>query len=379
MKKILLLLLISHLSLLTSSAQPEIVWLQPGQTAEGTTYYLPKTALRLTLTIEKTVYTPGDFARYAERYLKVADVRQSAETSHRVIAYSLTSVGVRDTSKCFSFRLKGKSETDETVINSDGILLAVNAAPMDYGDGYSDHSRLATTSQKIATPHSNPSEKRNPEPKAISYLSAEVLAAGSTAKKAELIARQILDLREQRQLLITGEADEMPQDERQLQLMLREIDEQSRSLTALFTGTTQCDTTVTTVIYCPDKEVERDVVFRLSRRLGVVDADDLSGTPYYISIKDQNPAIQEMPDDPKAQAKLLKERSKKQKGFYVNVPGMAQVTLYQGDHLLDTYDVPLAQFGTVELRDGDLFKRYLTHMQLHPATGAVVTLTSDAR
>ena len=369
MKKILLLLLICHFAPLTLYAQPEIVWLQSGQTAEGITYYLPKTALRLTLTIEKTVYTPGEFARYAERYLKVADVRQSAETSHRVIAYNLTSVGVRDTSKCFSFHLKGKSETDETVISSDGILLAVNATPIEHGDGSSDNSRHATTNQK----------PRNPEPKALSYLSAEVLAAGSTAKKAELIARQILDLREQRQLLITGEADEMPQDERQLQLMLREIDEQGRSLTALFTGTTQCDTTVATVIYCPDKEVERDVVFRLSRRLGVVDADDLSGTPYYISIKDKNPAIQEIPDDPKAQAKLLKERSKKQKGFYVNVPGMAQVTLYQGDHQLDTYDVPLAQFGTIELRDGDLFKRYLTHMQLHPATGAVVTLTSDIR
>ena len=37
------------------------------QTVAGTTYYLPKTALRVTMLIEKTTYTPGQFAMYANR------------------------------------------------------------------------------------------------------------------------------------------------------------------------------------------------------------------------------------------------------------------------------------------------------------------------
>ena len=39
--------------------------------AEGTEYYLPRTELRFTVKIEKTSYTPGDFAIYAEKYLKM--------------------------------------------------------------------------------------------------------------------------------------------------------------------------------------------------------------------------------------------------------------------------------------------------------------------
>lgn len=34
--------------------------------AEGTGYYLPRTELRFTVKMEKTSYTPGEFAVYAE-------------------------------------------------------------------------------------------------------------------------------------------------------------------------------------------------------------------------------------------------------------------------------------------------------------------------
>ena len=114
-----------------------------------------------------------------------------------------------------------------------------------------------------------------------------------------------------------------------------------------------------------DKEVERDVVFRLSKRLGIVDNDDLSGVPFYLSLKNLHPANYNAPED------------KKQEGYFVNVPGMARLTLYQEDQQLASFDIPVAQFGFVELRDGSIFKRYLTHMQLHPATGAVVKMHSD--
>ena len=37
---------------------------------DGSSYFLPKTALRFTLLVEKTTYKPGEFNQYAERYLK---------------------------------------------------------------------------------------------------------------------------------------------------------------------------------------------------------------------------------------------------------------------------------------------------------------------
>ena len=45
------------------------------QAIEGTSYYLPKTAMKFTLTVEKTQYEPGQFAGYAQRYMKQDDVQ----------------------------------------------------------------------------------------------------------------------------------------------------------------------------------------------------------------------------------------------------------------------------------------------------------------
>ena len=323
-------------------AQPEIAQLEPGQTADGVVYFLPKTAVRIHLLIEKQTYTPGQFARYAEHYLQLKGIQQQEQISQRIISIELSTFGVRDTSKCYSVRLKGKAETAEIRLSEQGTLLAVNDEPL-------------ALPQPI-----QPVLNVNPIPPLTPLLSSETLSAGSTAKKAELTAQQIQELQERRQQLATGEADEMPQDEQQLRLMFQQIDQKTSQLMAQFTGTVRRDTTQHVLTLCPEREMKHEVLFRISRRLGLVDSDDLSGVPYYIDLKNLNPAEHPAPEN------------KKPSGFFVNVPGMAQLTVSQEDQPLAQFDVPLAQFGFTELRDGDLFRRYVTHLQLHPATGAVV-------
>lgn len=344
MRTILLLLITFHFSLLTSSAQPEAIQLQPGQTPDGIVYYLPKTMLRIHLLVEKQTYTPGQFSRYAERYLRLKGVAQQEQVSQRVVRCDVTSIGVRDTSKCYTVKLKGKAQTADIRLSDQGTLLAVNDEPL-----ASSPSPL-TPHYSLFTPH-------------FSLLSSDAIAAGSTAKMAELTAQQIQELQERRQQLITGEADDMPQDEQQLRLILQQIDQQCTQLMTHFTGTTHRDSSEHVLTLCPDKELNHEVLFRLSRRLGLVDSDDLSGVPYYIDIKNLSPADHPAPVD------------KKHQGFYVNVPGTAQLTISQDDQQLAEFIIPLAQFGFTELRDGDLFRRYDVRMQLHPATGAVIRCT----
>ena len=67
----------SHLA-----AQTVTVPYQPGITSEGAVYFLPKTAIRITVQIEKTTYTPGYFFKYADRYLRPLPIRTSALPSN---------------------------------------------------------------------------------------------------------------------------------------------------------------------------------------------------------------------------------------------------------------------------------------------------------
>ncbi|MCR5470639.1 MAG: DUF4831 family protein [Prevotella sp.] len=314
-------------------------------------YYLPKTVLRLHLQMERQSYTPGAFSRYADRYLGLSGINQEQQMVYRVMGCELTSIGVRDTTKCFTLHLKGKGEEADIRLSDDGVLQAINAEPV---------------SQQIPFPMASSGTASRQSPR-IALLPAEVQTAGSMAKKAELTARLINELRQQRQQLATGEADDMPQDELQLQLMLNELDQQCNDLLQHFTGTTFRDTLRHTLTFCPEQDVNREVLFRVSHYLGLVDKDDLAGVPFYITIKNLYPSEVPLPENDKGE------------DIYANVPGMAQVTIEQEDQPLASFTIPVAQFGYLELRKGSIFKKQVSHMTFHPATGAVVHQSTDEK
>ena len=325
--------------------------LQSGKMPEGTVYYLPKTAARFQLLVEKKTYIPGIFCKYAERYLQRKNIPQEKQVEHRLINFQLSLTGVRDTAKCFIVNLKGKSATSEIKLSEDGVLLAVNDTPRHVKQPIPFH---AAPKKRLADP--------------LKFLSADAMAAGSMARKAELTALQIAELQEHRQQLITGEAEEMPTDKAQLRLMLDEIDRTHEALLSLFTGTTECDTTERQITLCPDKEMKREVIFRISKPLGLVDKDDLSGIPFYVSLEDLHQQTQQQYDYPE---------NKKDGGFYTSVPGIVRLTLYREDQQLATYNYPFAQFGFTELRGGSLFKKYHTQMILNPVTGAIEKIHAE--
>ena len=333
-------------------AQLQTTPMKPGRTADGIIYYLPKTAIEFNLLIEKKTYTPGIFAKYGEKYLRLRGIGQEEEVTYSIVNYGLTQIGVIDTTKCYYVKTKGgKCETAEFHMTEDGVLQSINAEPAQV----------------------KPREPFKPGPKPVlpdpkQYLNAEVLSAGSTAKMAELTVDQIIELQERRQALITGEAEDIPQDEQQLQLMIDEIDKQREILLTLFRGTVERDTTEHTVIVCPEKEMDRQVIFRLSKKLGLVDKDDLSGIPYYLSIENLNRTTEEQ---------YTVDEKKREGGFYLNVPGRVKMTFDRENHRLAQIEIYEAQFGFVQLRAGSLFKRYVTHVVVNPIFGSVDKIKFD--
>ena len=190
---------------------------------------------------------------------------------------------------------------------------------------------------------------------------------------AELTAHEIYDLRENRNLLIKGQADFMPKDGNQMRMMLQQLEEQERILSSMFVGTTTCDTTVHVVTVVPDGPFQRQLLFRLSQVNGLVDIDDLSGTPYYITIED----LKTVPDID-IEAALKAKKKQYEAGIYVNVPGRMRSTIFEGINAIQTAELPSPQFGNVELLSAELFnKRYTTHLWLNPITGAVDRLEAE--
>lgn len=356
MKAMAMGLCIAFSALAAGEATAQTTAYQPGVTQEGAVYFLPKTAIRITLQIEKTTYTPGDFASYAQRYMRLNNVSTKPSVTYKVNTIAQMAVAMADTTKCFAVKFDPKSVLANIALSEEGILLAVNGTP----------TKVEKPQPFVPAPKRAPVNPRK-------FLNADILAAGSTAKMAELTAQEIYDIRESKSLLIKGQADFMPKDGEQLKLMLAQLTTQDEALTSLFAGTTIRDTLEQEFTVCPERGVDRQPLFRFSRWFGLVDSDDLSGEPYYISIDNLNTVP---PEDREAAAKNKKKQ--KDGGLYVNLPSKMKATIYCGNDMVSTAEHPAPQFGHVELLSDELFnKRFTTHLWLNPLSGAVERLDAE--
>ena len=190
-------------TVLGMQAQTDVTNFVPGSTLEGVSYFLPKTAFRITIISEKTVTKPGDFYKYANRYLRLPNVPAEESVSWAIKSIKLEPFGVPDKDKAYSIKIKSKTVAPLVGLSSSGILLSINT----------DANEEFLPELPDAVPATKPEDPR-------SYMTQEMLTAGSTAKMAELCAEEIYDLRDSRNALIKGEADNTPKDGAQLQLML---------------------------------------------------------------------------------------------------------------------------------------------------------------
>ena len=333
---------------LTMRAQTVVEPFVPGSTLEGVSYFLPQTAFRIIVIAEKTVTKPGDFNRYAERYLRLKNVPQTESVQWKIRSITLEPYGIPDKTKAYSIKIKSKTVAPLVGLSRDGLLLSINTD--------AEEETLPALPESEAAP--KPENPRN-------YMTQEILAAGSTAKMAELCAQEIYDIRESRNALIRGEADNTPKDGVQLKLMLDQLDKQAAVLESLFRGTQQTGTEVFTLTYVPTKETEREILFRFSSRLGLVDTDDLAGEPVYVSVKRMESLPETVPNEQTA-----KKKEKMEKGVYYNVPARMKLTIADLQKKYVETEMPMGQFGTVEILSNTLFdKKTTTRVTFFQSTG----------
>ena len=123
------------------------------------TYFLPKTALRFSVLVEKTTFTPGKYARFSERYLKTP-VKDTPTTTYRIVGTKMNTYAVPDSSKQFTATIDKKHSIISVSRDQNGVIMAVNSEPMPV--------------KKVT------SFQPSPKPVAIDpakYMTAEILAA----------------------------------------------------------------------------------------------------------------------------------------------------------------------------------------------------------
>lgn len=322
----------------------------------GLIYSLPRTVFDITFETVHTERMPGEFHNYAK--LKLGIDNSITRPSRSVAVKSVTIVprGIADENNRWLVQFK-PGQTPYIIIDSNNCPLTVNTeAP--------EATTVELPKACAATP--TPLEV----PAAKQAVTQEMTLGSSLSKRADLAAQRIFELRETRNDLISGQADNTPPDGKSLQLALDNLSAQEAALTAMFAGTEKTWTNVSTVTFEPDNEsVNNELFARLSATDGIVDVNDLSGAPIYISL--DITAQGELPVNEKGQVKEFPKG-----GLAYNIPGSAIITLtYDGEQIARS-EVNLAQLGVTFGLDPKMFtdKKGAAKLQFNPTTGAIIYL-----
>jgi hypothetical protein len=320
----------------------------------GITYSLPKTSLIINVEVIKITSKAGPYYRYADKYLGVKNAVEENKTYYQLSRVSVVSKGIPDTENTYVAEFKTGTTAPYAYLTEDGLLCTINA---DYEVSREEH-----------TAHHNPPVSQPQEEEIITpVFLEELLMAGSTAKQAEVAAKQIYRIHESRLNILTGEADNLPPDGEAMKVVIQELERREKVLMAMFTGSSTKETCYYDVAIVPYKDLEREVLFRFSDLLGIVDADDLSGAPVYINLKTLESPAAPLPDTKEV------EKRDKTKGIIYNVPGKARVEILTNRNSLYKGEFLIAQFGRRDNLAPVLFedRKKPVKIYFYPETGAI--------
>lgn len=350
MRKILLFFV--TLTVLPVLSQTEVNRFFSG-TNEGVTYSLPDTRIEITVNAACITRTPGEFNRYAERFLRINDAITEAVSHWEMTDVNVTTVGKPNSEKMYTVKVNNSVACNINLCNN-GIIKSINTKEED-----------AVQNEK------KQAASNNGHIDATQYMTEEMLQATSTAKLAELTAKEIYTIRESKLAITRGLSENMPKDGQSMQLVLDELNRQEKALTELFTGRT--DTVYTSCSYMIEPtqgcDITKAVLFRFSRKLGFVDKNDLAGEPVYYNLRDMKTVYIPTPEE------LEKKKMLKLEGICYNIPGKANFSIFTRNRKLYSSEIYIAQFGATEILSRDLFnKKANTKVLFNTATGGIISI-----
>lgn len=319
----------------------------------GLVYSLPVTVLDITIEAEHVVKEPGEFYLYAKKYLNVDDPITKRSEGWSVKSVSVNARGVANNSERYLMQFKAGS-TPFLIMDENDLPLAINTEDVAAMESPVLPVPVAAVPTPLQSAYAN------------QVITAEMLQSQSIAKRAELAAQRIYELRQSRSDLITGQADQMPPDGKALQIVIDEIAAQEAALTAMFVGTTQTETDVNTITYTPGDDVSRKVIARISAIDGIVDASDLSGDPVTLSLRVTDRG--KMPLNEKGEPKVFPKG-----GIAYRIPGSASLSIsFRGETMWEG-SIDAAQYGIVFGLDPKPFsdRKAPSYLILNPVTGAI--------
>ena len=313
-------------------------------------YALPMTVFEISITAEKRIEVPGPYATYAAEMIGLDRVITAEKQTWSLTDIQLNAVEELDPSKFYVIQGTTLMQTNMLALRKSGLVMDINP------DVYSNSSHAGLQDEGGYT------GLLFPDRGAYEYVATRTdtayrLVKADTAfirvpyivqkkkgmtveEEAREAADRLLELREGRHMILTGETNIFPQGG----AAIDEINRLEREYTSLFAGKTWTERKHFRIWVTPDPAMagKKTTVFTFSGSGGVILSPDSGGLPVEMEIipsgktKELNLVVR-----PVASQKDLALSDK----LYYRVPDVAEVTLTMGSERLLTARRLVYQFG----------------------------------
>ena len=319
---------------------------------EGSIVYgLPRTVVTVFVEMERTIEKPGPYARYAGDLLGLNDVIQSESELWSIEGITVKTHEELDPSEYYIIESNSLFQTNVLALKKEGLILDLNP-----GIFYPSENLIGIKEQTINQFHSfdlGSDEyfllQRDTAYKRISVDSAFIRIPYIVEKKkklpidqlAERAARRLMEMREGKHLILSGEANVFPQND----AAINEINRIEKEYMELFTGKILTETRIFSYQIIPGKEMVGNPVtlFQFSELTGPVTGTMKGGTPVTVVLVPEKKSknltiINKQKPEPNA-PKFDK--------LYYRVPDVVDMKINLGSEILFHSRRLIYQFGNV--------------------------------
>ena len=323
--------------------------------SEGTIIYgLPRTVFNFNVEMEHTIEIPGPYSRYADDLLGISDAILEESELWTITGITVNTHEELDPSEYYVIKSSSFLKSNALSLRREGLILDINplqfyvSEKKNIGDGNGDdqfrfedlgsdeyynlqrdtaYKRVNLDSTFIRIPYIVEKKKR---------LSLDQLA--------EKAAKRIMEIRDGKHLILTGEANVFPQSD----AAINEMNRIEREYTELFTGKIITEKRNYTVNLIPEAGMEKKplVLFQFSEMTGPAAGSAKGGVPVNVELV------------PEKKTKALTIINKNQAGpesttfdkLYYRVPDVVSIKVSQGNEVLYNSRKLIYQFGeTIQL------------------------------
>ncbi|MGC1389972.1 MAG: DUF4831 family protein [Bacteroidales bacterium] len=314
-------------------------------------YGLPRTVFTVVVNMERTIEKPGPYAQFADDLLGLTDVIKNENESWSIEGITVKSNDELDPSEFYVISSNSLFQTNVLSLRKEGLILDLNPSIYISGDKQinikesgdnQSHSFDLGSDEYFQLQHDTAYKRLNIDSSfvRIPYI-VEKKKKLTIDQLAEKAAKRLMELRDGKHLILTGEATVFPQSD----AAINEINRLEKAYTELFTGKTVKETFTFSYQLIPQKSM-------VGKPVTLFQFSDLTG-PVTGTMKGGKPVTLEFLPEKKTKDLAILNRvhtraeSKKYDKLFYRVPDVVDIKISMGSEKLFDSRKLIYQFGEV--------------------------------